>query len=181
MAEETVSVTACKQHPRAETRPATEGAGVGDAIQGRLPGLGADCPVRSVWIGSWESEFLTNSTKCACFPGGSVVKNLPGSGRPPGVAAGNPLQYSCLKNPMARGAWRATVHGAAEESNRTERLTTTARCVWSPPRPPWPAGLQSKNSGSGLPTSTTRPACFPWPEPGSASSQTPRDAPASSC
>ena len=135
MAEETVSVTACKQHPRAETSLATEGAGVGDAIQGRLPGLGADCPVRSVWIGSWESEFLTNSTKCACFPGGSVVKNLPGSGRPPGVGAGNPLQYSCLKNPMARGAWRATVHGAAEESNRTERLNNSQVCLVPTPPP----------------------------------------------
>ena len=34
-----------------------------------------------------------------------------GSGRSPGVGSGNPLNYSCLKNPMDRGAWRATVHG----------------------------------------------------------------------
>ena len=49
------------------------------------------------------------------FPGGSVVKNLPAntrevgsiheSGRSPGEGNGNPLQYSCLKNPMDRGAW----------------------------------------------------------------------------
>ena len=48
------------------------------------------------------------------FPGGSVVKNLlanagdagliPGLGRSPGVGNGNPLQYSCLENPMDRGA-----------------------------------------------------------------------------
>ena len=35
---------------------------------------------------------------------------IPGSGRSPGEGLGNPLQYSCLKNPMDRGAWWATVH-----------------------------------------------------------------------
>ena len=39
--------------------------------------------------------------------------SLPGSGRSPGEGNGNPLQYSCLENPMNRGAWRATVHGVA--------------------------------------------------------------------
>ena len=61
------------------------------------------------------------------FPGGSAVKNLPanagnsgdlgsipGSGRPPGGGNGNPLQGSCLGNPVDRGAWLATVHGVAE-------------------------------------------------------------------
>ena len=61
------------------------------------------------------------------FPGGSVVKNppanaedagdtglIPGLGRPPGGENGNPFQYSCLENPMDRGAWRATVHRVAK-------------------------------------------------------------------
>jgi len=58
------------------------------------------------------------------FPGGSVVKNLPanagvtgsipGSGRSPGEGNGNPLQYSCLGNPMDRGAWQAIVHRVAK-------------------------------------------------------------------
>ena len=39
---------------------------------------------------------------------------IPGPGRSPGGGSGNPLQYSCLENPMDRGAWRATVHGVAE-------------------------------------------------------------------
>jgi len=53
-----------------------------------------------------------------------VVKNLPvnagdtglssGSGRSPGEGNGNTLQYSCLGNPMDRGAWQATVHGVAK-------------------------------------------------------------------
>ena len=40
--------------------------------------------------------------------------SIPRSGRSPGVGHGNPLQYSCLENPMDRGAGRATVHGVAE-------------------------------------------------------------------
>ena len=42
--------------------------------------------------------------------------SIPGSGRSPGGRNGNPLQYSCLENPMDRRAWQATVHGATEES-----------------------------------------------------------------
>ena len=40
--------------------------------------------------------------------------SIPGSRRSPGGGNGNPLQYSCLENPMDRGAWRATVHGIAK-------------------------------------------------------------------
>ena len=57
------------------------------------------------------------------FSGGSVVKNLPanaqdkdlisGLGGSPGGGNGNPFRYSCLGNPMDRGAWRDTVHGVA--------------------------------------------------------------------
>jgi len=63
------------------------------------------------------------------FSGSSEVKNLPamqemqgdtssipGLGRSPGEGNGNPLQYSCLENPMDRGAWWVTVHGVAKES-----------------------------------------------------------------
>ena len=39
---------------------------------------------------------------------------IPGSGRSPGGGQGNPLQYSCLENPMDRGTWQATVHGVAK-------------------------------------------------------------------
>ena len=59
------------------------------------------------------------------FPGGSVVKSqpanaenagsIPGSGRSPGEGNGTPLQYSCLGNPMERGAWWATVHRITKE------------------------------------------------------------------
>ena len=62
------------------------------------------------------------------FPGGSLVKNPPanagelgvisGLGISPGGGNGNPLQYSCLGNPMNRGAWRATVDGV--KKSRTQ-------------------------------------------------------------
>ena len=48
------------------------------------------------------------------------VGSVPGSGRCPGGGQGNPLQYSCLENPMDRGTWWATVHGVAKESDSTE-------------------------------------------------------------
>ena len=44
--------------------------------------------------------------------------SMPGLGRSPGGGHGNPLQYSCLENPMDRGAWQATVHRAAKSWTR---------------------------------------------------------------
>ena len=46
------------------------------------------------------------------------VGSIPGSGRSPGGGYGNPLQYSCLENPMDRGAWRTAVHRAAKNQAR---------------------------------------------------------------
>ena len=45
----------------------------------------------------------------------------------PGGGNGNPLQYSCLENPMDRRAWWATVHGVAKSQTRLKRLRTHAR------------------------------------------------------
>ena len=66
------------------------------------------------------------------FPGVLAGKNppgnagdtgsIPGSGRSSGEGNGNLLQYSCLGNPMDRGAWWATVHGVAKELDTTEQL-----------------------------------------------------------
>ena len=44
--------------------------------------------------------------------------SIPGLGRSPGEGHGNPLQYSCLENPMDRGAWQATVHGVTKSWTR---------------------------------------------------------------
>ena len=69
------------------------------------------------------------------FPGGSEVKvsasnvgdlsSIPGSGRSPGEGNGNPLQYSCLENPMDGEAWYATVHGVAKSRTRLSNFTFT--------------------------------------------------------
>ena len=68
------------------------------------------------------------------FPGGSKVKAssskardpglIPGLGRSPGEGNGNPLQYSCLENPMDREAWQVTVHGVAKSRTRLSDFTS---------------------------------------------------------
>ena len=67
------------------------------------------------------------------FPGGSEGKasarntgdlgSIPGSGKSPGEGNGNPLQYSCLENPMERETWQATVHGVAKSQTRLSDFT----------------------------------------------------------
>ena len=77
-----------------------------------------------VWFGDDSSTL-----HLFLFPGGSVVKNppanagdvgsIPRSRRCPRVGNGNPLQYSCLGNPMDRGTWRAIVQGVTKETDMT--------------------------------------------------------------
>ena len=50
---------------------------------------------------------------------------IPGSGRSPGEGNGNPLQYSCLENPMDREAWRVTVHEVIKELDTTLMTKTS--------------------------------------------------------
>ena len=67
------------------------------------------------------------------FPGGLESKasacnagdpgSIPELGRSPGAGNGNPLQYSCLENPMDRGAWEAAVHGVAKSWTRLSDFT----------------------------------------------------------
>ena len=69
-----------------------------------------------------------------------MAKNLParretkvqsmGREDPPGEGNGNPLQYSCLENPIDRGAWWATVHWVAE-LDRTERVTLVLSALFT--------------------------------------------------
>ena len=71
------------------------------------------------------------------------LSSIPGSGRSPGEGNGNPLQYSCLENPMDGGAWGATVHGVAKSRTQLSDLTFNFQCwrswswrvLWRPTRP----------------------------------------------
>ena len=75
-------------------------------------------------LGKETSTFIKSKFMLWGFPGGTDSKestcnsgdpgSIPGSGRSPEEGNGNSLQYSCLENPMDRGAWRATVHGVAK-------------------------------------------------------------------
>ena len=72
----------------------------------------------------WSAFFEVDKTIWASLVA-QLVKNppamlgsIPGSGRFSGEGHGNPLQYSCLENPMDRGAWRATVHGVTKSQTQ---------------------------------------------------------------
>ena len=63
-----------------------------------------------------ETSYSSDSKESACNAGDPGL--IPGSGRPSGEGNGNPLQYSCLENPMERGAWWATAHGVTKSGTR---------------------------------------------------------------
>ena len=84
----------------------------------RSPGGDGRCivPHSFLWVsqefGVWSLEFVLKNP-LASAEDARVVGSIPGWGRSLGEGNGNPLQYSCLESPMDRGAWWATVHGAA--------------------------------------------------------------------
>ena len=81
-------------------------------------------------------DFLT----LLCFPGGSEVKasacnigemgSISGLGKSPGEGNGNLLQYSCLENPMERGAWQATVQGSQKIDHNYITTTTSTTLLF---------------------------------------------------
>ena len=113
------------------------GKGFPDSSDGREPACNTgDLGSTSGW-GRSREEWNGYPLQCSCleciaiglwwkkgFPGGLHSKEsacnagdlglIPGLGRSPREGNGNPLQYSCLGNPMDRGAWWATVHGVAK-------------------------------------------------------------------
>ena len=125
----------------------------------------------------WFYPYVQSVTS---FPGGASGKEpacqcrrlkRQGFDPSPGGGHGNPLQYSCLKNPMNRGAWGATVHGVTKSRTRLKRLSTHA-CGRSPcaavctsPQPGIPRGLCSlilSTPLAGLVVSG-RQSCLPCP------------------
>ena len=88
-----------------------------------------------------KSLFCYKVSDVAGVPGGSVVKNpplnagdsclIPESGRSLGAGNGNPLQDSCLENPVDRGAWWATVHGVTKSQTRLCDWAFTPMEMWT--------------------------------------------------
>ena len=84
------------------------------------------------------SSWPRNWTGVSCVPAGSEGKAsacnvgdlglIPGLGRSSGEGNGNPLQYSCLENPMDRGAWWATIHGVAKSRTRLSNFYVCVCC-----------------------------------------------------
>ena len=69
---------------------------------------GISCEGLPQWLNGKEPAYNAGDV-------GSVL----GSGRSPGEGNGNPLQYSCLENPMEKGTWQATFHGLSKELDMT--------------------------------------------------------------
>ena len=102
-------------------------------------GLPSGSMVKNLPANAGDTSSIPGSRRCPeegnRLPHSSVSKEsacnagdlglIPQLGRPPGEGNGNPLQYSCLENPMDRGAWRATVHGVTKSWTRLSVHTHT--------------------------------------------------------
>ena len=69
-------------------------------------------------------QWLSGKEFACCAGGAGDMGLIPGSARCSGGGQGNPLEYSCLKNPMDRGAWWATVHSVEKSRRRLKQLST---------------------------------------------------------
>jgi len=76
----------------------------------------------------WTS-LVAQTVKASAYNVGDLG-SIPGLGRSPGEGNGNPLQYSCLENPMDRGAWQAAVHGVTKSQIRLSDFTSLHFKVW---------------------------------------------------
>ena len=94
----------------------------------------------------------SSGKESACSAGDAGL--ISGSGRSPGEGDGNPLQYSCLGNPMDRGAWQATVHGVEKSQTRLSNWTHTMTR--------WPPKFSPCNLRCGL---SVRPGWWPGSRP----------------
>ena len=95
----------------------------------RIPGMGEPGGLPSLGshrVGhNWSDLAAAAATYIAWNAGdGGNMGLIPGSGRSPGGGPGNPLQHSCLENPMDRGCWWATVHRVAQSWTQLKQLST---------------------------------------------------------
>ena len=99
-------------------------------------------PAQTLLVATDRNANSLNLKEKVGFPGGTVIKNLPanagdtgdvglipGSERSPREGTGYPFQYSCLENPLDRGAWQATVHGVSKSRTQLSSHTCTHECT----------------------------------------------------
>ena len=79
--------------------------------------------------------------------------SIPGSGRSPGGGPGNSLQYSCLEDPVDRGAWQTTVHGVTRSRTRLKRLSMQSGCWFAVSHKLWLATQKQQCECSRVTTS----------------------------
>ena len=81
-----------------------------------MENIASDCSLASSLIIGHLSFQVVLVVKDPPAKAGDVgdLGSIPGLGRSPGGGHGNPLQYTCMENPMDRGAWRATFHGTTK-------------------------------------------------------------------
>ena len=109
----------CKDEEIGELKSLTQGPRAADGVQWELsfpPHHSRSKPAYTMWF-SWELVFTRlprwlSVKESACSAGD--VSSIPRSEKFPGEGNGNPCQYSCLENPMDKGAWWATVHGVTK-------------------------------------------------------------------
>ena len=80
-------------------------------------------------LSSWNLPCSSDGKESACNAGD--LGWIPGQGRSSGEGNGNPLKYSCLENPMDRGAWGTMVYRVAESQTRLQQLSTAHRCIYN--------------------------------------------------
>ena len=105
------SVTSCKKTSRSSRSAST-----------------AESSTVLIWLRyskCWASQ-VALAAKNLSAKAGDIRDSIPGLGRSPGGRHGNPLQYSCLQNPMDRGAWWATVHGVTKSQTGLKQLSMHA-------------------------------------------------------
>ena len=113
--------------------PALEGlrAGLAHAVLGlEVRGQSPRPDKTAVWSHSQVVLVVKSSPASAGYA--RVMGLIPALGRPPGGGNGNLLQYSCLENPMDRGAWWATVYGVTKSRTRLSTHTSTSLFASSP-------------------------------------------------
>ena len=140
-----VDKPACPSHPHPRHHHACEGWGRAQQKQNSLQhtwksiyllifGSTESEPLER-WARPWNVFYFEKNRQVYDFPGGSDSKasacntgdpgSIPGLGWSPGEGNGNPLQYSCLENPMDGGAWWAVVHGVTKSQTRLRDFTFT--------------------------------------------------------